>query len=296
MRRGLWYAAGAYVIWGLLPLYWHALDYIPAAELVAHRIVWSCVLLVAIIVWQRHVSGFVSAIRSWRILGIYAGASLLIGVNWFTYIWAVNAGFVVETSLGYFINPLISVLLGVFVLHERLRPAQWTAIVVAATGVTYLTVAYGSFPWVALLLACTFAVYGLVKKLAPLPSVDGLALETGVLVVPSMALLVVGGAAFGADDPFSLPVTIALVTGTGVATTVPLLLFSSASRRIPLLWIGVLQYIAPTIQFMLGVFVFHETMNLHRLLGFLAVWAALAIFAIEGWLNHRATVVSAEAE
>lgn len=293
MKRGIGYAVAAYVIWGLLPLYWHALSDVPALLLIAHRVIWSCALLVVVIAITRQSAAFRTAVASWRVFGIYSIAAGLISVNWFTYIWAVNAGFVVETSLGYFINPLISVVFGVVLLRERLRPAQWAAVGIAASGVVYLTWVYGELPWIALTLAITFALYGLVKKLAPLNSVQGLALETGMLFAPALVYLLVASAAADATQSGATPLTWGLLVGTGLATTVPLLLFSSAARRIPLLWVGVLQYIAPTIQFLLGVLVFHEPMTVQRLAGFAAVWLALAVFAIEGVIAHRASLFPA---
>lgn len=290
------YAASAYVMWGLLPLYWHALDGIPAPELLSHRIIWSCLLLGVVLVAGRQMRPLITKVASPRILAIYAIAAVLMGVNWFTYVWAVNAGFVVETSLGYFINPLISVVFGVMFLRERLRAAQWVAVGLAATGVAYLTIIYGSLPWIALTLAVTFALYGLVKKLAPLNSLQGLGLETGLLFAPAAAYVLLFAGEPGGRIVGASAATIALLVGAGVMTTAPLLLFGVAARRIPLVWIGLLQYIAPTIQFMLGVFVFHETMTAEKLVGFSAVWLALAVFAVEGMISHRATLVPAHAE
>lgn len=287
MQRGAWYAAGAYAIWGLLPLYWKALHALPALQIISHRLAWSGVLLCLVILITRQVRVFRAEALKPRVLAVYALAGLLLSVNWFTYVWAVNAGFVVETSLGYFINPLISVLLGVVFLGERLRPVQWLAIGLAASGVLYLSITYGAVPWIALVLALTFSVYGLLKKLAPLGSVNGLALETGVMFVPAVTVLALAesngtGSLLGHGW-----LMLALLMGTGVATTVPLLLFASASKRIPLLWIGLLQYIAPTLQFLLGVLVYHEPLTAHRLVGFALVWAALAVFGAEAVANHR---------
>lgn len=297
MRRGIWYAVGAYTIWGLLPLYWKALHVVPALQLISHRIVWSCLLLAGVILLTRQVGTFRAAVRRPRVVPVYAVAAVLLTVNWTVYVWAVNAGFIVETSLGYFINPLISVLLGVAFLNERLRPGQWLAIGVAASGVAFLTWAYGSLPWIALALAGTFATYGLVKKLAPLGSVHGLALETGLVFVPAAVYLLVAGVREG-GGPLLIggAHTALLLVGTGVATSVPLLLFASAARSIPLLWVGVLQYIAPTLQFLLGVLVYHEPMTAERLVGFAIVWIALAIFGVEGALAHRATLFPATTE
>ena len=296
MKRGIWSAVGAYALWGLLPLYWHALDTVSALQVVSHRIVWSCVLLAAVVIVTRQGKGFLTACATPRTFAIYAVAAVLIGANWFTYIWAVNAGFVVETSLGYFINPLFSVLLGVVFLKERLRPVQWLAVAIAAAGLLYLTASYGAVPWIALVLAVTFSVYGLVKKLAPLGSVQGLTLETGILFLPALAILAYAASTSAEAFPQTSPMTSLLLVGTGVVTSIPLLLFAVASQRIPLLWIGVLQYIQPTLQFLLGVLVFHEAMSLSRLAGFGAVWLALAIFAVEGWIEHRASLVPVTTE
>lgn len=293
MNRGLWYAIAAYGLWGLFPLYWKALHGVPALELIGHRILWSFVLLALVIFIQRQWKSFRDEAFKPRVLGIYTVAAVLVSVNWFVYVWAVNAGFVVETSLGYFINPLISVLFGVVLLREKLRRFQWVAVGLAAAGVAYLTITYGSLPWIALTLAVSFALYGLVKKLAPLGSVNGLALETAMLSIPALGyLLFLERADTGAFLHSDLRINLLLV-GAGFATTIPLLLFASAARRIPLLWIGLLQYIAPTIQFILGVTIYHEVLTTQRLIGFSMVWAALAVFAIEGISAHRASAFPA---
>ncbi|TLM92031.1 MAG: EamA family transporter RarD [Actinobacteria bacterium] len=294
MNRGVWQAAGAYAIWGLLPLYWRALHQVPAPQLISHRIVWSTVLLLAVVAMRGQLAQFAGRARAPRTLAIYAAAAALLGVNWLTYVWAVNAGFVVETSLGYFINPLLSVVLGVVFLGERLRPAQWASVAIAALGVAYLAFDYGRLPWIALVLAFTFAVYGLVKKQAPLGSVDGLALETSILFVPAFAVLATAAVTSGAPVLGSGWQMALLLVGTGIVTTVPLLLFSSAARRIPMLWIGILQYIAPSIQFLLGVFVFKEAVSVHTLVGFGIVWSALFLFAGEALARRVAEPVTAE--
>jgi chloramphenicol-sensitive protein RarD len=296
MKRGVWYAVGAYAFWGLFPLYWKALQQVPAAQVVAHRFVWSCVLLAGVILTTRQWREFRSAAFKPRVIGIYGIAAALVSVNWVTYVWAVNAGYIVETSLGYFINPLISVVLGVVILRERLRPAQWIAVGLAAAGVVYLTVAYGALPWIALTLAITFALYGLIKKTAPLGPSHGLALETGLVFLPATAYLLLAENAGQGAFLHSGITTGALLVGAGLVTTLPLLLFASASKRIPLIWIGVLQYIAPTIQLLLGVFVFGETLTAHRLVGFGLVWAALLVFGVEGAIVHRPSAFPVTAE
>ena len=189
MRKGILYAISAYLLWGFFPLYWKQLETIPALQLIGHRIAWSFALLILFILFSGQWKTFRVAAMRPRILRIYLFAAVLIGSNWFTYVWAVNHGFVVETSLGYYINPLFSVLLGVVILRERLRLVQWIPMALAAAGVLYLTLTYGSFPWIALTLAFTFGLYGLVKKLAPLNSLYGLSLETGLLFLPAVGFL-----------------------------------------------------------------------------------------------------------
>ena len=295
MRRGVWSAIVAYLIWWLFPIYWKLLHGVPPLQLLSHRVIWSCLLLAAIVSVTRDWRSFLSETATWRVRFIYLAAALLIGLNWFVYVWAVNAGHVVESSLGYFINPLISVVLGVLVLKERLRPGQWAAVALAAAGVVYFTVSVGSLPWIALTLATTFALYGLVKKVAPLGSVHGLALETGMLFLPTVAYLAwishQGSGAFPSGT-----VNDALLIGAGVVTTVPLLLFASAAKTIPLYWIGLFQYVNPTIQFLLGVYVYGEVLSVERLVGFSIVWTALAVFIIEGLLVHRPWALPATAE
>jgi chloramphenicol-sensitive protein RarD len=287
MTKGTWYAVGAYVIWGLFPIYWKWLQQVPALQLIGHRVVWSCVILLGIILISQQWSVFQSSARNRRVLAIYAVAGVLIGVNWVIYVWAVNSGFIVETSLGYFINPLVSILLGVFVLGERLRLGQWISIGMAAAGVLYLTLAYGSLPWISLTLACTFGLYGLVKKMAPLGAVHGLALETALLLLPAMAFLYYEESADRGAFLHSGAYADLLMIGAGLVTTLPLLMFAAAARRIPLSLVGLFQYIAPTLQFMIGVLVFKEPLTRSRFIGFSIVWIALAMSALEGVLVHR---------
>jgi chloramphenicol-sensitive protein RarD len=285
--RGVGYAAAAYVIWGLFPLYWKLLQGIPALELIGHRVVWSCVMLAVIVLLSGRWREFLSAARDGRALGIYATAGVLIAVNWLVYIWGVTHGFIVETSLGYFINPLVSILLGVFVLHERLRVGQWISIALAAVGVLYLGFAYGSLPWLSLTLACTFGLYGLVKKKAPLGAVYGLALETILLFLPAAAYLAyVDRSSGGAFMQMGIG-TDALLIGGGIVTTIPLLLFAAAAQKIRLSLMGLLQYVAPTLQFLVGVFVYKEPFSHKQLIGFTIVWVALAMSAIEGMTARR---------
>ena len=282
---GFWSGVAAYTIWGLVPLYWKLLKHVPAIQVLGHRIVWSLVVLVVLVAvlrrgGRRPRDGRTAlASVSRRVVGLYAIAAALIAVNWFLYIYAVNAGFIVETSLGYYITPLVNVLFGVLFFHERMRPAQWVSIALATTGVVQLTFAYGALPWIAFGLAASFGSYGLAKKKAPLDPVEGLTLETAILAPVAILYLVLlhrtGEGAFlrtGATSD-------ALMIGGGVVTTVPLLLFAAAVRTVPLSVIGILQYIGPTLQFLLGVFVYEEPFSHSQLIGFSIVWAALAVYA-----------------
>jgi chloramphenicol-sensitive protein RarD len=221
---------------------------------------------------------------------------VLIAINWLTYVWAVGAGFIVETSLGYFINPLLVVLLGVVFLHERLRPLQWLPIGLAAMGVLYLTFAYGSLPWVALTLAFSFGFYGLVKKTAPLGALHGLTLETGILIVPALGFLLYSEFTGTGAFMHTSPLLDVMLVGAGLVTVVPLLMFASAVQRIPLTMIGVLQYVNPTMQFLLGVLIYKEPFDHRRLIGFGVVWVALILFGLEGYLAQRRTKVLAAAD
>ncbi len=288
MDKGFWYAVGAYSIWGLLPVYLKWLQHVPALQIVCHRILWCSLVLWIAIALSRQWAAFRGAVLTPRVLKVYAAAALLIGINWSVYVWGVNSGFIVETSLGYFINPLISVFLGVVLFRERLRPWQWVAIGFATAGVLYLTIAYGRLPWIALTLAFTFATYGLVKKIGPLGSLFGLMLETGILVVPALICLfyfnTIGQGAFRHAGA----VSDMLLVGTGLVTAVPLLMFARAARRIPLSLLGILQYIAPTLQFLLGVIVFQEPFSQSQFIGFSFVWTGLVIFGTEGFFAGKA--------
>ena len=287
MSRGTWNAVGAYALWGLLPVYWKCLQHVPATQVLCHRIIWSFLTLLVLILLLRKWNAFRTAVVGPRVLRAYAAAAVLIGINWFTYIWAVNAGFIVETSLGYFINPLLSVLLGVVFFRERLRPWQWFTIGLAAAGVLYLTIAYGTLPWIALTLAITFGLYGLVKKIAPLESLYGLTLETGILLLPAFMFLLYSDRAGHGAFLHAGAISDVLLVGAGFITAVPLLMFSSAARRLPLSLIGVLQYIVPTLQLLLGVLVYREPFTIVKLIGFGIVWIALIVYAVEGLIVHR---------
>jgi chloramphenicol-sensitive protein RarD len=285
VNKGILYIAATYIIWGLFPVYWKWLRQIPASEILGHRIVWSFFILLGVILVSRQWRTFAAAAR--RVLRLYTVAGLLIGVNWLTYVWGVNAGYLVEVSLGYFIVPLFSVLVGVVFIRERLRPGQWTAMAMVAAGVLYLTFVYGSFPWISLLLAFTFGFYSLIKKTVPIASLHGVTLETGILVLPAFIYLIHSQSTGQAGFLRYGFVTDLLLIGTGILTSVPLLMFASATQLIPLSLIGVFQYIAPTLTFLLGVLVYGEPFNSHRLLGFAVVWAGLVVYGLEGFLARR---------
>lgn len=290
MKKGILFAIGAYLIWGFMPVYLKSIQGVPALQILGHRITWSFILLAIIILILHQGKVLLRSAASLRILGVYSLAAILLAANWLTYIWAVNSGQVIESSLGYFINPLVSVLFGLIFFKERLRPWQWLPLGVATAGVIYLTVDFGRLPWIALLLAATFGLYGLVKKMSPLSALPGLTLETAILFLPALAYLVFveiqGTGAFGQGDArLSL-----LLAFAGVITAVPLLLFGTAARQIPLSLLGILQYITPTCQFLLGVFVFHEPFSNDRLIGFSIIWLALLLFWLESWLHIRSTL------
>jgi chloramphenicol-sensitive protein RarD len=286
-KKGILYAFGGYFIWGLVPIYWKTLKHVPAMQLIGHRIAWSFILLAAMLFVTRKWPEFMVLASERKILRIYFVAAVLCGANWFIYVWAVNAGYIIEASLGYFINPLLSVLLGVIFLRERLRFTQWIAIGLAAVGVVYLTVRYGHLPWIALGLAITFGFYGLVKKTAPLGSVYSLTLESGILLIPGVIFLVyqewIGLGSFlhtGLQSDL-------LMAGAGLITTIPLLMFTSAARRIPLTTMGVLHYITPTCQFLLGLLVYKESFSRSQALGFGIVWIGLIVYCVEGLVTNR---------
>lgn len=288
MRKGIWYALAAYGIWGLFPLYWKPLHDIPALQIIGHRIGWSFILLVVIILVTKQWGAFRAATTNKRTLLAYTATAVLITINWLVYVWAINAGYIVESSLGYFINPLLSVLLGVIFLREKLRTWQWVPVGLAALGVLIVSVAYGHFPWISISLALSFGLYGLVKKKAPLNSLYGLTLETGIVFIPALIYLITvdvqGQGAFLHTDIVSN----LLMIGAGAVTAIPLMLFSSAAQRIPLSMVGILQYITPTTQFLLGVFLYKEPFTLIQLVGFSLVWLALIFFTIEGFVARRA--------
>jgi len=287
MNKGILAGIGACTLWGLFPIYWRLLEQDPAIEILAHRMVWSLLFVAAILTLQKDWRWLGAVLRNRRTMVIYTLAAILLSVNWYTYIWAINAGYVVEASLGYFITPLVNFLLGVIFLGEKFRGGQVAAVILAGFGVVYLTVTYGSLPWIALVLAFSFGMYGLIKKTAPLESMHGFSLETMVLFLPALAYLFYRNASgVGAFGHQGLLITLLLVLA-GPVTSIPLLLFGYAARKIPLSMLGFIQYILPTLQFGLGVFVYLEPFPKARLVGFCIIWLALLVYSLEGVLFTR---------
>lgn len=287
MKKGTLIAAGAYVMWGVLPIYWHALSGVTPVEILMHRIVWS-LLFCAILVTAMKDWGWLRAgFRKPVVFRRFVVTAVLLACNWLIYIWANNNGHIVEASLGYFITPLVNVVLGLLILHEHLRPGQWLALAVATAGVSYLVFNASGWIWISFTLAFSFGFYGLLRKTATWGSLQGLTVEMGILFVPALAYLVLaasrGTMAFGTQNTQ----TTLMLAFSGVITAIPLLLFASGARQVPLTTLGVLQYIAPTMQFMIGVFLYHEPFTRTSLIGFGIVWVALAIYWAEGYRSYR---------
>jgi chloramphenicol-sensitive protein RarD len=279
-RRGFGYALAAYVIWGLFPLYWPLLDPTPALQILAHRMLWSLVFIGTLLVARRRWAFVAELRRDPKRAGLLVLAALLISVNWGVYIWAVNAGHVIESSLGYFITPLVVIALGVFVLKERLQRTQWVAVVIAVVAVLVIAIGYGQVPWIGLTLAASFGGYGLVKKLARAPALESLAVETSVMLLPAAAYLIFANArGYGSFGHVSAGLDLLLIS-SGIVTGVPLLFFAAAARRVPLSVMGMLQYITPVLQFLIGIFLRHEALSGSELAGFALVWIALAVLGI----------------
>jgi chloramphenicol-sensitive protein RarD len=293
-RRGFIYGFSAYLLWGLFPLYWKLLDSSGAVELLAHRILWSLITIVALVLVLRRFGQvralFADPRRRWPLVA----AALLISVNWGTYIWGVNHGRVVETSLGYFITPLFTVLLGVIVLKERLRVAQWIALGIAFVAVVGLTVENGRPPWVAIILTFSFGFYGLAKKKAGAGAIEGMAVESFTVAPLALIAILVLGVQGQSTVTHQGPGYLVLVLLTGPITAVPLLLFGAAATRISMTTLGLLNYIAPIMQFAVGVLVFHELMSPMRWAGFGLVWLALVILTWHGVTHHRRSLAALE--
>ncbi|MCF8530816.1 MAG: EamA family transporter RarD [Candidatus Nanopelagicales bacterium] len=285
---GLILGVTGYLLWGLFPLYFMLLDIVPPIEVVAHRIIWSLVFVVIIVLLGRQWRVFVRAFNR-RTVTMLGTAAVFLAINWLVYVYAVSTDQVLQASLGYFVNPLVSVALGVVILKEKLRTAQWAAVGIAIVAVMVLTVAYGELPWIALTLGFSFGIYGLLKKYANLPSIHSLGIETAVLFPIALGILAIaitrGDNSFAADGPGITALLILL----GPVTAVPLLAFGGAAIRIPLSTLGLLQYITPIGQFLLGIFVFHELMSTGRWIGFILVWTALVVFSVDMYRHTRNT-------
>jgi chloramphenicol-sensitive protein RarD len=289
-KRGLLYGAAAYILWGIFPLYFPLLEPAGIAEILAERMAWSALTMLVVLFFTGGFAGVRAILANRRQFALLAVAAALIAVNWGTYIYGVNSGHVVETSLGYFINPLFTVLLAVLVLRERLRPAQWVAVAIGVVAVLVIAVDYGHPPWIALTLTFSFGMYGFCKKRANAGAVDSLAVETGVQLVP--ALIAISVIAAQGDLVFGTrPDTSVLLVGLGVVTVVPLLFFAASTRRLPLSILGLLQYLAPVLQFAVGVGIRHEQLPAAELAGFCLVWLALIVLTVDGLRNQRRMAV-----
>ncbi|MEP7140072.1 MAG: EamA family transporter RarD [Caldimonas sp.] len=280
---GVWAAAIGFTWWGFFPLYFRLMPSASPPEVLANRIVWSLILMGVVLTWRAQWTWLGAALRSGRVMASFVASALLLSVNWITYIWAVSNGHVVDASLGYFMTPLVNVALGYFLLGERPRRAQWIALGLAALGVVWLTASAGRLPWIGLALALSFGAYGLLRKVATLGALEGLTLETMILAPAAVAAM----AWWWRSSPTSFPgpdlATDAWLLGLGPATTIPLLLFAAAARRLPLSTLGLFQYLSPTIQFLLGIWLFREPLTSGRLAGFACIWIALALYSFDGW-------------
>ena len=282
LNTGAVAATSSFVMWGLLPIYWKLLGSVPAYEILCHRMAWSLVVTACLLAIMGKLGGFLVLVKQKKQFLFFLVTAMILSVNWLIYIWAVNSGHIIEASLGYFINPLVSVCFGVIFLKEKIRPQQWFAVFLAFVGVSYLTWLYGEFPWIAVSLASTFACYGLLHKITTVPALEGLCLEASMLFLPAFGVILIwewsGTGAFLAGSPGQT----ALLVGTGVVTTAPLLCFCYAAQKIPLYLIGLLQYLAPTINLFVGIFLYSEPFPRERMIGFIIIWCALALLIWDG--------------
>ncbi len=284
---GVIYAITAFLIWGLSPLYWKLLKSVPAFEILMHRMIWSFLFFVPLLLIQRRFREFTAILKNTRVLLILLGTTLIVGLNWFLFIWAINNDHVLQTSLGYYINPLVNVFLGLIFLKERLRPLQTLAVILAGVGVTYQTVSLGVFPWVALTLAFSFGFYGLIRKVAPVGALIGLSVETLLLSIPALAYLVyLNHIGTGAMLRAGLFID-GLLMGSAFVTALPLLLFTRGARRLNLATLGFLQYIAPSCTFLLAVFLYREPLSWTQVATFILIWVALVIYSVDSVLFYR---------
>jgi chloramphenicol-sensitive protein RarD len=286
---GLFYSASAFLIWGISPIYWKALKSVPAVEIILHRVVWSFFFLMLLIVFSNRRHEFFTFIKTKKTLATMTLTALLVSCNWLIYIWAVNHDFLLQASLGYYINPLVNVLLGVVFLKERLRRYQLIAVMLAGAGVLYLTIFYGQFPWIALSLAASFGLYGLIRKMSPVGSLVGLTIETLILTIPSVICLIyLDNTGSGSFLNGRIQITL-LLMGTSIITALPLLFFNLGAKRITLASLGFMQYIAPSCMFAMAVFIFHEPFIKAQLISFVMIWTALGIYSTDSVVYYRKT-------
>ncbi len=286
VNKGLLFGVSAYIIWGLLPLYWKLVEEAGAYEILAHRGIWSLLICVSLLALRKQLKSAYEMVRSSRTFSLLFLASGLLTINWGVYIWSVTVNRVVEAALGYYITPLINVTFGVILLREKLRPAQWIAVALAAAGVVILTLGYGSLPWIALVLAISWGSYSLIKKSLNLGALETLSLETLFAFLPNLVFLLIiqgnGSAEFGSTWTISI-----LLFGAGAATVIPLLLFNGSTTRLPLSTVGLLQYITPTIMFFIGIFINDEDISMTKVLGFAFIWLALAVLSRDLYRSSR---------
>ena len=286
VNKGLLFGISAYIIWGLLPLYWKLVEEAGAYEILAHRGIWSLLICVSLLALRKQLKSAYVMVRSSRTLSLLFLASGLLTINWGVYIWSVTVNRVIEAALGYYITPLINVTFGVLLLREKLRPAQWIAVALAAAGVVILTLGYGSLPWIALVLAISWGSYSLIKKSLNLGALETLSLETLFAFLPNLVFLLIiqgnGSAEFGSTWTISI-----LLFGAGAATVIPLLLFNGSTTRLPLSTVGLLQYITPTIMFFIGIFINDEDISMTKVIGFAFIWLALAVLSRDLYRSSR---------
>jgi chloramphenicol-sensitive protein RarD len=284
---GIIYAGAAFLIWGMAAVYWKALGAVPPLEIIAHRVAWSFLFLMPLIILQRQWKQFVAILQDPRMLSVLMSSAILVGANWLLYIWAVNNNHLLQASLGYYINPLVNVVLGMVFLRERLRPPQTLAVVLAAIGVIYLTVQYGQFPWIAIGLAMSFGLYGLIRKAAPVGPLVGLAVETLLVSLPAIGyLLYLDSQGTGSLFRVSLNLDM-LLMGCAPLTAVPLLFFTAGAKRLYLSTVGLMQYIGPSGMFLLAVFYYHEPFSTAQVWTFVMIWAALVIYSTDSVIYYR---------
>ena len=284
---GVIYAGAAFLIWGLAAVYWKELRSVPPLEIIAHRVAWSFIFLLPLIVLQRQWAEFVAILQNLKMLLILLTSAILVAANWLLYVWAVNNNHLLQASLGYYINPLVNVVLGMVFLRERLRPPQILAVMLAASGVIYLTVQYGAFPWIAICLAMSFGLYGLIRKVAPVSPLVGLAVETLLISLPAIGYLIYldyqgTGSIFRGSLNLDL-----LLMGCAPLTAIPLLFFTAGAKRLYLSTIGLMQYIGPSGMFLLAVFYYHEPFSTAQVWTFVMIWAALAIYSTDSVIYFR---------